>query len=108
MFFINKRLKFCYLIVIILLIKLINANVYQQSKCEFRSKNFSLEWAFEPLSKNVVFVLKAEIPQNPIQTINETKENKKENKKEFSTGIGFQKSNVCSKYFNINYHFRIH
>lgn len=101
MHFINKRFqykKLCHIITIFIISiiknKLINAKEYQQSKCELHYKNFSLDWAFEPLSKNVVFLLKTKIPyENP--TIAKTAENNEsENIKEFITGIGIQKSNV--------------
>lgn len=103
MHFINKRFqytKLCHIIAIFIILiiknKLINAKEYQQSKCELHYKNFSLDWAFEPLSKNVVFLLKTKIPsQNSTQSIAKTAENNEsENIKEFITGIGIQKSNV--------------
>ncbi|KAI1722081.1 DOMON domain-containing protein [Ditylenchus destructor] len=34
-------------------------NKYQRPSCEFHSPDYSLEWAYEPISKSIVFVLRA-------------------------------------------------
>jgi hypothetical protein len=52
-----------------------------QELCSFRADNYSLEWAYEPITKNVVFMLK----------VNNASEN-------FWTGVGIGKRNMVSGY----------
>lgn len=37
----------------------VSMGLYARPNCEFRSENYTLEWAYEPTSRSVVFVLKA-------------------------------------------------
>jgi hypothetical protein len=53
-------------------------HAFDKEYCEFASNDYSLEWAFEPTSKNIVFVLK----------LNSTEP-------EFWTGVGFNGTRVC-------------
>ena len=62
---------------------------YKKENCEFRTANYSLEWAYEPETRNVVFILK---------TLYIAKENSSKEYDGFWTGVGFdaQKSEkVC-------------
>jgi hypothetical protein len=35
---------------------------YLKSRCGFQSQNYTIKWAYEPQTRNVVFVLKAKLP----------------------------------------------
>lgn len=72
-----------YLLLIILIISS-QCNAYNVSKCKYGTETYSLEWAFEPLTEHVVFVLSASIPANV-----------KKNQTLFS-GVGFSKQNSVS------------
>lgn len=97
----NRRLRYyvCVLTLFIIFLKCkgLNSN-YQQSKCGFRSQNYSLEWAYEPLSLSVVFVLKVKsLTQLSENTESKEKENKQKYSYNFTSGIGFEKKNVSIK-----------
>lgn len=51
----------------------------EREQCSFKANDYSLEWAYEPITKNVVFLLK----------VNNATEN-------FWTGVGIGKRNVVS------------
>ena len=51
----------CCIISRISLLPTIDA-AYIKSRCGFQSPNYTIKWAFEPQTRNVVFVLKAKLP----------------------------------------------
>lgn len=56
-------IPFIYLSLIILIVSS-QCNAYNITKCKYGSETYALEWAFEPLTQHVVFVLTAMIPSN--------------------------------------------
>lgn len=62
---------------------------FLSSNCGFHSKNYTIKWAYEPKSRNVVFVMKTKLP--PVNTL-ENKisfDSKQQKTQKMLTGIAF-------------------
>lgn len=73
--------QICSNLCICLLLFFSQCNAYNITKCKYNTNNYSLEWAFEPLTEHVVFVLSVLTPST-----NQT----------LLSGVGFSKQNSVS------------
>ena len=64
---------------------------YQKELCEFRTPNYSIAWAYEPKTHNVVFMLKA------AHNLNESEDDG------FWTGVGFEDEKLEVNIKNVHY-----
>ena len=61
---------------------------FLSSNCGFHSKNYTIKWAYEPKSRNVVFVMKTKLP--PISNFeNISFDSKQQKTQKMLTGIAF-------------------
>lgn len=58
----SRRHTFLFAVLIIINRIVFTDTAYQRSKCEHHFINYSLEWAFEPQLKNMIFVLRTTAP----------------------------------------------
>jgi len=61
---------------------------FLSSNCGFHSKNYTIKWAYEPKSRNVVFVMKTRLP--PVSNFeNISFDSKQQKTQKMLTGIAF-------------------
>ena len=81
--FFNRRIPFFIVLILFSLSRIFPIDsAYIKSRCGFQSQNFTIKWAFEPQTQNVVFVLKAKLPEEEFNL-------KLDGDKQLITGIGF-------------------
>ncbi|CAK5013558.1 unnamed protein product [Meloidogyne enterolobii] len=62
---------------------------FLSSNCGFHSKNYTIKWAYEPKTRNVVFVMKTKLPPINTREKNISFDSKQQKTQKMLTGIAF-------------------